>query len=180
MISMAKRQPSMTAMRIVLQFESYIQGLRLPCLRWSCVSQETITANEEDDIRAAQGWDVLEPEKLDIEFVKEESVDNHSNAEEEVSKVRDKNQRFPSCSVAPGPKEKCEDYAGNLEEERWIFQRFYIKDYLFDQVGDHLYVGHHRLHIFLLLRKGSIEKIVAHLYKWSSGQRKLYYSINCV
>ena len=46
------------------------------------------------------------------------------------------------------------------------------QDHLLDQVGDHLHVGHHRLHVLLLLRKGSIEKVVADLCKklWSKDK----------
>ena len=109
--------------------DSWIKLLCSPCIGWGCVSQESIAANEKDDIRTAQGWDVLKPEKLNIEFVKEVSVDEHSHAEEEVAHVRDKNQRLPSCSVAPGSKEECKDDTGNLED-RWVFD---IKAHLFDQ-----------------------------------------------
>ena len=37
--------------------------------------------------------------------------------------------------------------------------------HLFDQVGHHLHVGHHCLHILLLIGKCSIEEVVAHLSK---------------
>ena len=64
----------------------------LPCVRRGCVGQESIAADEKDDIWAAQGRDVLKPEKLDTELVKEESVDKHNNAEEKVAHIRDKNK----------------------------------------------------------------------------------------
>ena len=40
-----------------------------------------------------------------------------------------------------------------------------IIDHLFDQVGHHLHIGHHCLHILLLVGKCPIEEVVTHLSK---------------
>ena len=96
-----------------------------PCVGWGRVSQESIAANEEDDIGAAQGWDVFKPEKLHTELVKEVCVDEQNDAEEKVADIRDQNQQLPSRSVAPGSKEECKDDAGNLED-RW--QKLILED----------------------------------------------------
>ena len=101
--------------------------LCLPCISWGGVSQVSIAANEEDDVGAAQGRDVFKPEKLHIEFVKEVSVDDHCHAEEKVAEVGDKNQRLPSRSVTPGPKEEGKYDAGNLED-RWLIWHKLLED----------------------------------------------------
>ena len=51
-----------------------------PCFGRGCVGQETITTDEEDNVRSAQGRDVLKPEELHVEFVKEVHVDQHGKA----------------------------------------------------------------------------------------------------
>ena len=40
--------------------------------------------------------------------------------------------------------------------------------HLFDQVGHHLHVGHHSLHILLLVGKCSVEEIVAYLSNYTA------------
>ena len=51
-----------------------------PCFWRGCVGQKSITTDEEDNVRSAQGRDVLKPEELHVEFIKEVHVDQHSKA----------------------------------------------------------------------------------------------------
>ena len=88
----------------------------LPRFWWGSISKESIAANEEDDIRPAQGGDIFQPEKLHIELIKEVGVDEHGHAEEKVADVGNENQQFSSGPITPRSKEESKDDAGNLVE----------------------------------------------------------------
>ena len=61
-----------------------------PCFWRSCVGQETITTDEEDNVRSAQGRDVLKPKELHVELVEEVDVDQHGDTEEKIADVGNK------------------------------------------------------------------------------------------
>ena len=85
-----------------------------PCFWRGCVGQETITTNEEDNVRSTQGRDVLKPEKLHVELVKEVDVDQHSKAKEEVAQVGNQDKGFSSGTITPRSKDQSKDDTGDL------------------------------------------------------------------
>ena len=58
-----------------------------PCFWRGCVCQETITTDEEDNVRSTQGRDVLKPEELHVKVVEEVDVDQHGDTEEKIADV---------------------------------------------------------------------------------------------
>ena len=61
-----------------------------PCFWRGCVGQETITTDEEDNVRSTQGRDVLKPEELHVKLVEEVDVDQHGDTEEKIADVGNK------------------------------------------------------------------------------------------
>ena len=86
-----------------------------PWLRTSDVCHSAVAADEEDDVGSEESGDILQPEELNIELVKEVDVQDEGETGKEVSKEGEEDESLSTNAVTPGSNEEGKDHQGNLE-----------------------------------------------------------------